>query len=136
MKKLLMLGIVPLFASVMLQAQADPPNATTTNYNETMMNSGCFFHRNQQNNIKNGYLSVSVVTNTNCPVKQTHSEIGVVAPNGRFVPLAPVANTHMITWGSTKHHHRRDETIIAQNRPVNVRVFATPNGSVVVRPIH
>lgn len=132
MKKLLMLGIVPLFAGVMLHAQADPPNAMTTNYNETMMNGGCFFHRNQQNNIKNGYLNSSVVTTTNCPVKQTHSEIGVVAPNGKFVPLAPVANRQMITWS---RKHRREETNIAQNRPVNVRVFATPNGSVIVRPI-
>jgi hypothetical protein len=131
MKKLLLLGI-PLFAGAMLHAQADPPNPVNTSYIGTMENGGCIFQRNQQSYIHNGYINTSLVTNTNCPIQQMHSEIGVVAPNGKFVPIAPVANRQMI-YHVRKHH--RTQTVVARNQPVNVRVMATPDGSVVMRPL-
>ena len=131
MKKLLMLGI-PLFAGGMLYAQADPPSPVNTSYVGTMQTNGCFFQRNQRSYLRNGRINTSLVTNTNCPVKQKGSEVGVVAPNGKWVPLAPVANRQMITH---YRRHRRIRTEVAQNKPVNVRVFATPSGSVVVKPL-
>jgi hypothetical protein len=131
MKKLLMLGI-PLFAGFISHAQMDPSNPVTTSYIGTMEHGGCFFQRDQQTHLQHGYINVSVMTNTNCPVRQVHSEIGVVAPNGKFVPIAPVANRQMIYH---VRRHRRWQTEIAQNRPINVRVMATPNGSVVVRHV-
>jgi hypothetical protein len=137
MKKLLMLGI-PLCAGAMLYAQADPPSPVNTNpvntsYVGTMETTGCFFQRNQRSYLsKNGRINTSLVTNTNCPVQQKGSEVGVIAPNGKWVPIAPVANRQMITHN---RRHRRWRTEVAQNKPVNVRVFATPNGSVVVKPL-
>jgi len=127
-----MLGMVPIFAGVMLHAAMDPPNSMTPSYIGTMENGGCIFQRNQQSHIHNGYINTSVVTNTNCPVEQKHSEIGVIAPNGKFVPIAPVANRQMIY---KVRKHRRWQTQVAENRPINVRVMATPDGSVVVRPL-
>jgi hypothetical protein len=132
MKKLVLSGIVPLLAGVMLYA-TKPLHATmNTGYSGSLTSVGCVFHRNQMNQIRNGMLDVSVVMTTDCPVKQTSSAIGVIAPNGKFVPLAPATNKQLITRGRRRH---RWNTVIAQNKPVNVRVIPTPNGSVVVRPI-
>jgi hypothetical protein len=132
MKKLVMSGIIPLFAGVMLYATEPQHTTMNSGYNGSLMSVGCVFHRNQINQMRNGYLDVSVVMTTDCPVKQTSSAIGVIAPNGKFVPLAPATNKHLITRGRRRHNWN---TVIAQNKPVNVRVIPTPNGSVVVRPI-
>ncbi len=130
MKKFLMLAILPLCAGVMLRA-ADPPYSNAIN-NNALMNGGCVFNRTQVNKIQGGQVTSSLVTTTNCPIKETKSAVGVIAPNGSFVPLGPPTNQQLITH---VRRRRRYRTIVAQNKPIHVQVFPKPDGSVVVQPI-
>ena len=125
------------FAVVALYAQTEYQNASWTN-NGWMMTDGCFYHRWQENQTNNNgrfQFQSALIENTNCPVKEMNSEVGVVAPNGKFVPLGPASKLPMITSVRKHHHHDQWETaFVAHNPPINVRVMAMPDGSVVVRP--
>jgi len=128
----MIIGALPLLAGTLLYAQAETPNPQMAVTNSgPSYSSSCFFQRTQKQRLQNGDLNVSVVTATNCPVEQTNSAIGVVAPNGAFVPLAAPTSTPLIT---TVRKHSRLTTMIAANQPVNVHVFFLPDGSAVVRP--
>ncbi len=132
MKKFLMLAILPLFAGIMPGAQTDPPSPNATTDNSALMNGGCVFHRNQVSKIQNGQVTSSLVTTTNCPIKETKSAVGIIAPNGSFIALGPPSNRQLITH---VRRRRRYRTIVAQNKAINVQVFPKPDGSVVVQPI-
>ncbi len=131
MKKFLMLAILPLFAGGMLRAWTDPPPPNAINDN-ALMNGGCVFHRTQVNQIQNGRVASTLLTTTNCPVKETKSAVGVIAPNGSFVALGPPSSQYLVQH---VRRRRRWRTVVAENKPINVMVVPKPDGSVAVQPI-
>ncbi len=135
MKKLALLGIVPLFAGATLFAQTqNQTTTTTTSYSGTLVDAGCAVHRTQQNQNGvdqngNSVASKETTITTNCPVKQSTSEFGIVTPKGEFIQFAPNSNQEVVTM-IRKHH--RWHTEIVQGQPVTVHVMAAPNGDTIV----
>lgn len=136
MKKLVMLAVVPLFAGYLCaQTESQTTTTTTKTYNGTLVDAGCYTTHTSQNRETttdaNGTTTRRSETTvaTSCPVTETTTEFGVVAPSGQFVQFDQPSSERVVEM--VKKHHKWHE-YITEKKPINVRVVAVPNGNTIV----
>jgi hypothetical protein len=140
MKKLATLAMVPLFAGF-IWAQTDQQTektsrsetTTTKTYNGTLVDATCYKTHTEHTSTSSDADRTTTKTETSdkieCPVSTSSTAYGLLTPEGQFVRFDDQGNTTITE--RIKSNKEWNKTM-ADQKPLRVRVVATPNGDVLV----
>lgn len=136
MKKLAMIAVVPLFAGYLCaQTESQTTTTTTKTWNGTLVDAGCYSTRQSEHKESSSDAAGTTTsrtetsTTTVCPVTETTTTFGLVAPSGEYMAFDQPSSERVVEMVKKGH---KWNTYITEKKPIKVRVVGTPNGNMIV----